>query len=845
MDPSIDEVDANGLIEFGDGFNLCDANLVWDGTIVEEHYEVNLNDVELVLEANDGKDGDEGCSHELTSPNEVAGEKSVMNKPFVDQVFGTWEAAYEFYNNYAYATGFGLQISSTMKSNIMKKVISRQFVCDKEGQKRVKEKRDDVKELRERRLTRMNCKAKMIIKFRDNQWKITTFDDIHSHELTSPLKRQMHHSHSQFRNNKSCKNLIEQLGESNFKPAQIKNAINSTSNAPVVSTNQVIAHLRALRENNMGKEAVTVANHFPKRKSEDPNFYFELELDANDTLRSMFWADLRAREAYLTFSDVIIFDVTYKTNRFKMPFAPFTRVNHHRQSTLFGCALLADEREETFTWLFEQWLTCMFGKAPGAIITDMDGVMRNAIRKVFPQTRHRFCSWHIKKHLLEHVADMRDADSDFYKDYNHWFFRREIENFESEWKTLVDKYDIDESHWLGKMWDLREHWVPAYWRDTFTAGMTYSQRSESINSFFDGYVNQNTSLVEFLGQYDKALVEQRKAESEEDFKSKNTIAKLKITSPLERKAGEFYTKKMFTIFQDEMMGNFALWKDKLGKNGNVVEYSIGIRTNDKKKYFRVLFDSSNDVTVRCQCAKFEREGILCRHIIHVMDRKQVPTIPKRYLLKRWSIDASYRAVGTTSVTQGDTSRVNGLKRWCLMSTWQQLIEKVGNDEILFKKMTDFCTELAVEVEKKEKEIVSPQSDLVIVGSQVQSNIGPSQIPQSNIGPSQIPQSNIGLSQIPQSNIDSSQIPGFTIHDPEVVRTKGRPKRATRHVFGIEATQAQKQQRQCKKCGEYGHYRTSCPKRAKVAGNFNGETKGGEASHLRIHVSGCRLVVAKN
>ncbi|XP_077239059.1 uncharacterized protein LOC143880161 [Tasmannia lanceolata] len=190
-----------------------------------------------------------------------------------------------------------------------------------------------------------------------------------------------------------------------------------------------------------------------------------------------------------------------------------------------------------------------------------------------------------------------------------------------------------------------------------------------------------------------------------------------------------------------------------------------------------------------------------------MDRKQVPSIPKSYLLQRWSIDARYRAGGTTSVTQGDTSGVNGLKRWCLMSTWQQLIEKVGNDEILFKKMADFCTELAVEVEKKENEIVSPQNDLVTVGSQVQSNIGPS--------------------QIPQPNIDCSQILGFTIRDPEVVKTKGRPKRATRHISGIEATQAQKQQRQCKKCGEYGHYRTSCQKRAKVAGNETKKDDKGE------------------
>lgn len=62
----------------------------------------------------------------------------------------------------------------------------------------------------------------------------------------------------------------------------------------------------------------------------------------------MFWADGRARNSYLLFSDVPVFDVTYRTNNFSLPFASFTGVNHHFQYALFGCALLADEREDTF-----------------------------------------------------------------------------------------------------------------------------------------------------------------------------------------------------------------------------------------------------------------------------------------------------------------------------------------------------------------------------------------------------------------------------------------------------------------------------------------------------------------
>ena len=49
-----------------------------------------------------------------------------------------------------------------------------------------------------------------------------------------------------------------------------------------------------------------------------------------------------------------------------------------------------------------------------------------------------------------------------------------------------------------KMYRLRGHWVNAYLKDVFCAGMITSQRSESINSFFDVFVNSNTKLVKFV-----------------------------------------------------------------------------------------------------------------------------------------------------------------------------------------------------------------------------------------------------------------------------------------------------------------------------------------------------------
>ena len=41
------------------------------------------------------------------------------------------------------------------------------------------------------------------------------------------------------------------------------------------------------------------------------------------------------RMNYSRFYDIVVFDNTYKTNRFKMPFGIFTGVNNYGQSVLF------------------------------------------------------------------------------------------------------------------------------------------------------------------------------------------------------------------------------------------------------------------------------------------------------------------------------------------------------------------------------------------------------------------------------------------------------------------------------------------------------------------------------
>ncbi|XP_077226243.1 protein FAR1-RELATED SEQUENCE 5-like [Tasmannia lanceolata] len=530
---SIDDIDANRLLfdEEGEAFGLINNESVGNELLLDEE-RGNPNDDALLSMVNE-----EDCSG---NTSEDDGESHVYKEPFLNQEFESVEAAYEFYNIYGLATGFGIRKSKTEKSKANHEVIMRRFVCAREGLKNTKDKRQVGKEVKLHRSTNAS-------------------------------------SQNNFVKNVVAKNLIDTLSGHGVQSSKIARFLTSASKVSAVTAHQVVSHVRVCRQNNMGREASLVVQQFHQRRAEDPNIYFAMEIDKKGNLRSMFWADSRARNAYLAFSDVIVFDVTYRTNRFQMPFAPFTGVNHHRQSTLFGCALLADEREETFTWLFEQWLKCMFGKAPGCIITDMDIAMRNAIRTIFPNTRHRFCSWHIQRHLVEHIAHMRDSDSEFNKDYNRWYFKKNIHKCEEEWGKFEQKYGIEENSWLCNMWQLRSHWMPAYFRDTFTAGMSSSSRSESINSFFDGFVNHSTTLQEFVEQYDKALEDRRKKEAEEDFRTKSSNAiLLSSRNKLEAQAGKCYTRSMFTLFQIEMKDSNDCWFDLLGENDKVTECSVGL-----------------------------------------------------------------------------------------------------------------------------------------------------------------------------------------------------------------------------------------------------------------------------
>ncbi|XP_076900220.1 protein FAR1-RELATED SEQUENCE 3-like [Bidens hawaiensis] len=287
--------------------------------------------------------------------------KKERTNEVIGQVFDTPDHAYTFYNRYAFLHGFGICILSTFKNRTTNVAYRMNYVCNKEVFKDIK--------------------------------RVDEFNDAHNHELTvTPTKVMKHRSHGKFQRSMACKSLMLELGQSGLRRCQIKKVVNTIKNPGEndVTSKQCANVLNEQRKQYKGKEFYGLIKHFQDKLLEDPNLYFVVDLCDDGSPRNIFWADGRSKDSYIKFSDVIVFDVTYMTNKFKMPFAPFFGVNHHHQSILFASALLENEKQDTFEWLFQTFLKCMFDKHPLAIITDQDKAIGNAIKTVFPKSPTSF-----------------------------------------------------------------------------------------------------------------------------------------------------------------------------------------------------------------------------------------------------------------------------------------------------------------------------------------------------------------------------------------------------------------------------------------------------------------------
>ncbi|XP_073355380.1 protein FAR1-RELATED SEQUENCE 5-like [Aegilops tauschii subsp. strangulata] len=337
-------------------------------------------------------------------------------------------------------------------------------------------------------------------------------------------------------------------------------------------------------------------------------------------MTNIFWADARSILDYHYFGDVVCFDTTFKTNSYGRPFAPFVGVNHHKQTVVFGAALLYDETADTFEWLFETFKRAMSGKQPKTILTDQCPAIISAIDKVFTNSIHRLCVWHMYQNAAKHLSHVFQGSKTFKKDFGKCVYDfEEVDDFLAGWNDMLVKYNLEDNDWLHRLFQNKEKWALVYGRQTFCADMKSMQRSESMNALLNRYLHVRLDLLDFFKHYERVVDDRRYAEVESDFYASQTSPKVPHVQMLIQ-TSKVYTPAMFEIFKEEfdMVMGYCVYES--GHTASISEFKVTHSASQNSHTVKFDHDGSK---VSCSCKKFEFIGVLCRHALKVLDHNNI------------------------------------------------------------------------------------------------------------------------------------------------------------------------------------------------------------------------------
>ncbi|XP_016206834.1 protein FAR1-RELATED SEQUENCE 5-like [Arachis ipaensis] len=103
----------------------------------------------------------------------------------------------------------------------------------------------------------------------------------------------------------------------------------------------------------IGGDVMSCLKFLESTPQENPRMYVSYLADKDGRLVHLFWSDNYSQLDYRLFGYVVAFDVTYRKNKYMYPLVVFSGINHHNQTIMFAAVLVANENDQTYTWLLQ------------------------------------------------------------------------------------------------------------------------------------------------------------------------------------------------------------------------------------------------------------------------------------------------------------------------------------------------------------------------------------------------------------------------------------------------------------------------------------------------------------
>jgi hypothetical protein len=466
---------------------------------------------------------------------------NVLNKQeelYIGQYFATWDSAIAYVQKWCNAQGFQTRLNRS-KRNANGEYQKLTIICQHAGnnnRKPLTEMQASEKSSNEKisKSIQMGCKAHINLSRREkdnvNQYVfVTTIHNEHCHDLNCQLV--------DYEN--EVKMTAEMLTDIEFLTKKVN--LSTTQQRLYLEEKYPSQKIRSdiLRKEiqkhcpstkDLSNDASKLYEHLIQLKENDVRWQIFVEFDEAKVLRRLFWMSPNQVDLWIQYYDVIINDITCKTNRYNMALSLFVVIDNHNCSRLVCQALVDDETAEAHIWILECTLLATGGKRqnenisggliPLVFMTDSDPAVDAACIRIYKGCYAMHCIYHINQNLYKNLSGpLGENYSQFLSEFYNARNSLSQERFEHLFLELIEKYK-QISNYLNRLYKSKVYWAFCYTSTIFTAATQTTSRVEGLNAVLKReLINSNTSLVQLNKTIDRRHQEEERQKEYAFWKS--------------------------------------------------------------------------------------------------------------------------------------------------------------------------------------------------------------------------------------------------------------------------------------------------------------------------------------
>lgn len=371
--------------------------------------------------------------------------------------------------------------------------------------------------------------------------------------------------------------------------------------------------------------------------------------DKNE-LEAIYFQDLRMKEYFANFPDLLMFDGTYKLNDARMPLIILVVVNGNGETQIVGLFLVKSENCAIFNFLFTHFKAANPNCAQTeVIITDKHFANCNVIQQQFPNAAHHLCVFHVAQIFQREITTKkRNITTEQRKEcleiVNKMIYAQSVQRYDELYQELVAINAEGVNNYFDNNWHtITEQWVRCHIKQFHTLANRTNNRLESLNQKLKAVITKYTALPTFAAQLMVCVSSLR---IEKDIRAIEKIHK----KPVNKAGWADHDEKYANLLTNYA---FKKYMKETGGFENVVFVHID---NVMSVYGDLASQRILTREINCDCEFFRTMSLPCKHIIAFRAHNGLDLFDEAICLNRWRKD-KITAIGQLEYVLDDEPNV--------------------------------------------------------------------------------------------------------------------------------------------------------------------------------------------